>query len=502
MDSMISIIPQPTRLHATGDALRLSNQSPLRVDPGTPEIISIADYLCTELRERHRLMLRPEAGAATSGISIILTTDPALATDGAYRLTVSDNGAIILAGTTGGLFYGVQTFLQLLPCEPGQGNDVIVPGVEIVDQPRFGWRGMHLDVCRHFFPADFIKKYIDLLARHKMNRFHWHLTDDQGWRIEIKRYPLLTEIGGRRTEADGSTYGGFYTQEEIRDIVAYAERRFVTIVPEIEMPGHALAALAAYPEYSCTGGPFRVATTWGVFDDVYCPGHDATFTFLEQVLSETAALFPGQYLHIGGDECPKVRWHGHKPCQDRMKEAGLKSEDELQAYFVSRMARYIETLEKRLVGWDEILDGGAPAQAIIMAWRDVRKGTEAARSGHDVVMTPMPYCYFDHYQGQENEPKAIGGFTPLEKVYSFEPIPPDMPRELARHILGAQGNVWTEYMADTNHVEYMAFPRLCALAEVLWSSRETRHLPGFIDRLRHHLKRLDNLGVNYRRLSD
>lgn len=502
MDSLISIIPQPVRLRATGGALRLSNQTPLCVNPGTPEVMGVAELLRTELQQRCRLSLRPTTGSAAMGISIALASDPALAPDGAYKLTVNEKGAAILAGTPAGLFYGVQTLLQLLPSEPGTAGDAVLPGVEIFDQPRFGWRGMHLDVSRHFFPVEFIKKYIDLLARHKMNLFHWHLTDDQGWRIEIQRYPRLTEVGAWRTEADGRTYGGFYTQDDIRDIVAYAQRRFVTIVPEIEMPGHASAALAAYPEYSCTGGPFSVVTEWGVFDDVYCAGRDDTFTFLKNILSETAGLFPGRYIHIGGDECPKARWRSHGLCQDRMKEVGLKSEDELQAYFVARMARHIETLGKRLVGWDEILDGGAPANAIIMAWRDIQKGTEAARAGHDIVMTPMTHCYFDHYQGKTNEPKAIGGFTPLETVYAFEPVPPNLPMELTRHIIGAQGNVWTEYMADSNHVEYMTYPRLCALAEVLWSPQETRRLPDFLNRLRHHAKRLDNLGVNYRQLTD
>ena len=402
---------------------------------------------------------------------------------------------------TAGLFYGLVTLGQVLSVVDFQSGALTIPCMEIRDYPRFGWRGMHLDVSRHFFPVSFIKKYIELLARHKMNVFHWHLTDDQGWRIEIKRYPRLTEVGAWRKEANEQVYGGFYTQQEIRDVVEYARRRFVTIVPEIELPGHASAALAAYPEYSCTGGPFEVATTWGVFDDVYCAGNEATFIFLKDVLGEVAELFPGPYMHIGGDECPKARWNSHELCQGRMRTEGLADADALQAYFVSRIAQHLRNLGKRLVGWDEILDGGAPEGATIMAWRSAEKGLEAAQTHHDVVMTPMSHCYFDHYQGKEDEPKAIGGFTPLEKVYSFEPVPSDLSQELVRHVLGAQGNVWTEYMPDTNHVEYMAFPRLCALSEVLWSTRERRSLLDFLDRLKLHLKQLDKLNVNYRRLS-
>jgi hexosaminidase len=486
--------------------LRLSNRIPLHFSPDTSEIREIAEFLQAELQQNcgfaMPLTVAGSVDTAVPTITVACVSGESLAPEGAYSLTVNETGAVVLAGTPANLFYGVQSLLQLLPPDATGADEAILPGVEIADRPRFEWRGMHLDVSRHFPPVEFIKKFIDLLARHKMNVFHWHLTDDQGWRIEIKRYPRLTEVGAWRKEADGQVYGGFYTQQEIREIIEYGKRRFVTIVPEIELPGHASAALAAYPEYSCTGGPFEVATQWGVFDDVYCPGKEATFDFLEDVLSEVAGLFPGPLIHIGGDECPKARWTSHELCQGRMRELGLANADELQAYFVSRIARHLMTLGKRLVGWDEILDGGAPEGATIMAWRNAQKGTEAAQSGHDVVMTPMSHCYFDHYQGKENEPKAIGGFTPLETVYSFEPIPIDLPRELARRVLGAQGNVWTEYMPDTNHMEYMVFPRLCALSEVLWSPRETRSLPDFLDRLKLHLKRLDRLHVNYRRLTD
>ena len=414
----------------------------------------------------------------------------------AYELSVTSNGARLAASSSPGLLYGLHTLLQLCRVESG---DVVVTGAEIVDRPRFAWRGMHLDVSRHFFSVAFVKKYIDLLARHKMNIFHWHLCDDQGWRIEIPAFPRLTEIGAWRVE-NGSRYGGFYGRDEISQVVEYARVRGVTIVPEIEMPGHASAALAAYPEYSCTGGPFEVATTWGVFDDVYCAGKDKTFAFLEAILEEATSLFPGSVIHIGGDECPKERWSAHKLCQGRIQREGLRDENHLQAYFVGRIAKHLGTMKKRLVGWDEILDGGAPSDSIIMAWRSIDHGVIAATAGHDVVMCPMSHCYFDHYQADpESEPKAIGGFSPLDKVYGFEPIPDELPEEFHARIIGGQGNVWTEYMSDTERVEYMTFPRLCALSEVLWSPRTARSWDSFAARLNEHLKRLDRIGVNYRK---
>jgi len=486
-----------------GGVLRLSGEVPLYCSELTPVRLAVADVLRLELRQRCGLSIQPVTAGVpiTEGslVPISLVVDPAVSPHGAYRLTIGVQAVLIAAAAPVGLFYGVQTLLQLLTTD---GGEVALPCVEITDSPRFSWRGMHLDVSRHFFSVDFVKKYIDLLARHKMNVFHWHLTDDQGWRIEIQRYPRLTEVGAFRMDADDRPYGGFYTQQEVRDVVAYASSRCVTIVPEIELPGHATAALAAYPEYSCTGGPFRVATTWGVFDDVYCAGNDATFAFLENIFSEVAGLFPGQYVHIGGDECPKARWSAHNLCQQRMRNAHLKHVDDLQAYFVARIAAHLARLGKRVVGWDEILDGGAPTDAVIMAWRHAQKGIEAATAGHDVVMTPMSHCYFDHYQAKDGEPIAIGGFTPIETVYAFEPVPDGMPAESAHHVIGAQGNVWTEYMPDSHHVEYMALPRLCALAEVLWSPSDVRPVSDFLARLRPHLDQLGALGYNYRRLTD
>jgi hexosaminidase len=503
MTRPLSLVPLPAEVRFTGHLLALSRDFPIRVLTNAPAVTEVVETfleLLTPVADMRPKVVDLALNMLT-GLTVSLTSTNTDQSEGSYTLSIAEGGISVSASTTAGLFYGLVTLGQMLSAADFQCDALMIPCLEIRDYPRFGWRGMHLDVSRHFFPVCFIKKYIDLLARHKMNVFHWHLTDDQGWRIEIKSYPRLTEVGAWRKEADGQVHGGFYTYKDIGEVVEYARRRFVTIVPEIELPGHATAALAAYPEYSCKGGPFEVATTWGVFDDVYCPGKEATFEFLNNVLGEVAELFPGPFIHIGGDECPKARWNSHELCQGRMRTNGLANADALQAYFVSRVAQRLRSLGKRLVGWDEILDGGAPEGAIIMAWRNAEKGTEAAQEGHDVVMTPMTHCYFDHYQGRENEPKAIGGFTPLENVYSFEPVPADMHSEVTRHVLGAQGNVWTEYMPDTNHVEYMVFPRLCALSEVLWSPQECRSLPEFMDRLRLHLKQLDKLSVNYRQLT-
>jgi hexosaminidase len=370
---------------------------------------------------------------------------------------------------------------------------------------------MHLDVSRHFFPKEFIKRYIDFLALYKMNMFHWHLTDDQGWRIEIKKYPKLTEIGSWRNGTlighysqfphryDSTRYGGYYTQDDIKEIVEYAEKRYITIVPEIEMPGHSLAALASYPEYSCTGGPFEVANEWGVFEDVYCP-REETFKFLEDVLTEVMELFPGKYIHVGGDEVPKDSWKQCKDCQELMKKEGLKDENELESYFIRRIEKFINSKGRTMIGWDEILEGGLAPNAVVMSWRGTKGGIEAARQNHDVVMTPGGYCYFDHYQGNPKfEPIAIGGYTPVEKVYSFEPTPDSLTQEEQKHILGAQGNVWTEYIPAAGQVEYMVFPRVCALSEVLWSPKEQRNYDNFKKRLIQHFALLDKLGINYSR---
>jgi hexosaminidase len=424
----------------------------------------------------------------------------------AYTLDAKKN-SIVLLGYPTGVFYGLETLFQMMTeLSPGQLN---VPARFISDYPRYEWRGMHLDVCRHFFSKADVEKYLDYLAFYKFNVFHWHLTDDQGWRIQIKKYPLLTVVGSVRSETvighnsdsakyDGISYSGFYSQADIKEIVAYATERHITVVPEIEMPGHSLAALAAYPQLSCKGGHFEVGTTWGVYDDVYCPKEE-TFKFLEDVLDEVCELFPGTYIHIGGDECKKTRWTNCSNCQARMKSEGLKSENELQSYFIRRIEKYLNAKGKQIIGWDEILEGGLAPNAAVMSWRGMSGGIAAAAQKHIVVMSPGKPCYFDHYQSKDRakEPLAIGGFNSLEKVYDYDPVPVKMPAADKEYILGAQGNVWTEYIADFAHVEYMSIPRMCALSEALWSPAASKNYPDFITRLKVHAKLLDKMNVNY-----
>ena len=451
------------------------------------------------------------ADDSTGGLRLHLTADTSAASKESYRLTVSALGVDVSAATGAGLFYGLQTLRQLLDATTRSeaGRERAIPAVSITDAPRFQYRGLHLDVARHFYPVEFVKRYIDLMARFKFNTLHWHLTDDQGWRIEIKRFPRLTSVGGCRRETivekhfnpfvgDGVPYCGSYSQEEIRDVVAYARARYVTIIPEIEMPGHAMAALAAYPHLACTPGPFQVRTSWGVEEAIFCPS-ERTFAFIEGVLTEVLQLFPGRYVHIGGDEVPKAAWRASAIAQRVMRRERLKDENELQSYFVGRVERFLRQHGRRLIGWDEILDGGLPSDATVMSWRGTSGGIAAARQGHDVVMTPNSHLYFDHYQGAATfEPLAFGGFSPLEHVYSYEPVPDSLTAEQARHILGAQANVWTEYLPTSAAVEYMVYPRALALAEVVWSGKEQRNWQSFVARLPFALKALDQLGVAYR----
>ncbi|HXC07020.1 MAG TPA: beta-N-acetylhexosaminidase [Bacteroidia bacterium] len=413
---------------------------------------------------------------------------------------------IELTGLPEGVFHGLQTLVQLI------GVHTSVPALYINDQPAFSWRGMHLDVCRHFFTKEEVMRYLDELALYKFNVFHWHLTDDQGWRIEIKQFPKLTGIGSVRKETvigkpsdtaryDGKPYGGFYTQEDIKEVVAYAAARHITVIPEIEMPGHAQAALAAYPQYSCTGGPFPVATTWGAFDEVYCP-KDSTFVFLEKILDEVMVLFPAPYIHIGGDECSRKRWQTCTDCQALMKKEHLKDENELQSYFIRRIEKYLNSKGKQIIGWDEILEGGLAPNATVMSWRGIKGGIKAMELKHQVIMTPGKPCYFDHYQSKDkkNEPLAIGGYNPLDAVYAFEPIPvlPAAQQATARqYIIGAQGNVWTEYITSFPQVEYMSVPRMCALSEALWTPQKNKSYAGFVKRLKQHTILLDKMQVHY-----
>jgi hexosaminidase len=426
-----------------------------------------------------------------------------------YRIEISKRGVTIEASAPNGLFYGVQTLIQMMPADAEKLNEIKLQSVQIVDFPRFDWRGLHLDVCRHFMPKEFILKYIDYMSMHKLNTFHFHLTEDQGWRIEIKKYPLLTEVGSKREETligsgrsskqyDGVPHSGFYTQEDIKEIVEYASKRYVNVVPEIEMPGHALAALASYPHLGCTSGPYKVATRWGVFDDVMCAGKESTFEFIEGVLEEVLALFPSEYIHIGGDECPKTKWVECPLCQKRIEQEGLKDEHELQSYFIQRAGKFLNSKGRKLIGWDEILEGGLAPNAAVMSWRGVDGGIAAAKQSHFVVMTPGSHCYFDHYQSDpQTQPLAIGGFTPLEKIYSYEPVPETLSQDEARFIMGAQGNVWTEYMKTTEHVEFMVYPRAAALSEVVWSEKGERDYTEFLKRLGEQVKRYDVYGINY-----
>jgi hexosaminidase len=419
-----------------------------------------------------------------------------------YELNVTSEGVTIEGKTPRAVFYGLQTMMQLLPAEIESSQLVtdvpwFMPCVQIKDEPRFPWRGMHLDVCRHFYSVDFIKKQLDVLAMYKINKFHWHLTEDQGWRIEIKKYPKLTEVGSKRVD-EGKEHGGYYTQEEVKEIVAYAADRHIEVVPEIELPGHALAALTAYPEYSCTGGPFKVRNVWGVEPDIYCAGKEETFEFLEDIIDEVVPLFPCEYFHIGGDEAPKTRWEKCPDCQKRIKAEGLHSEHELQSYFIKRIEKVLLNHGKKMVGWDEILEGGLAKSASVMSWRGEEGGITAASQGHDVIMTPGDWVYLDHYQGSPKvEPVAIGGHTTLKESYGYEPVPKELPADKVHHVLGTQGNVWSEYMYTPEIAEYRIYPRIIALAEVNWTNADKKDFEDFTKRMDNQHVRLDMHGINY-----
>lgn len=504
-----NIIPQPASLTPKTGKFQISGDTKILYDADDEGLKTAAGHLATLLSKATGAAIVPAEGTGGKD-AILLSLDTSVENDEGYRLAISPYEVTVKARSGTGVFYAVQTLRQLLPSEAEKEavKNLSLPCVEIEDAPRYAYRGMHLDVGRHFFPADFIKKYIDLLAMHKFNRFHWHLTEDQGWRLEIKKYPKLQEIAACRNETlighfsdrpqrfDGKRYCGYYTQEEAREIVRYAAERFITVVPEIEMPGHAQAAVAAYPELGCTGEPVQTATKWGIFENVYCP-NEQTFKFLEDVLTEVMDIFPSKYIHIGGDECPKTQWKESAFCQQIIKDNGLKDEHGLQSYFIQRMEKFLNSKGRSIIGWDEILEGGLAPNATVMSWRGTEGGIAAAKQLHDVIMTPTGFCYFDYYQSQDpGEPLAIGGYLPLGKVYSYEPTPAGLAPEEARHILGVQGNLWTEYIETGDKVEYMAFPRACALAEVAWSPKEARDYDGFVGRLMHHMQRLQALGVN------
>ncbi len=500
-----AIIPKPMELSAGEGKFQLDENCIIQFDAKNPELKRIAAFFEDYLKESYRIHLTGSKDAKPIQFKIISQLN--LGKEG-YLLKVNKSTIVITAAAPNGIFYGMQTLKQLLPVE--KENDVLnIPVVDIKDKPRFAWRGNMLDVCRHYFPVSFIKKYIDILAMYKINTFHWHLTDDQGWRIEIKKYPLLTEISSWRDETvighntsdyDGIGYGGFYTQEQAKEIVRYAAERYITVVPEIEMPGHSSAALAAYPQLGCTGGPYKVQGTWGVFKDVYCAGKDETLIFLKDVLNEIMGIFPSEFIHVGGDECPKNAWKECPDCQKRIADNHLKDEHELQSWFITQMDNYLTSKGKRLIGWDEILEGGIAPQAAVMSWRGTSGGIEAARQNHDVVMSPTSHMYIDYYQSKdtENEPLAIGGFLPVEKVYSYEPLPEELSDVEAKHILGVQTNLWTEYVTNTKKAEYMLLPRLQAEAEVAWTKKENKDFENFTHRLDTDYLRLEKMGINFR----
>jgi hexosaminidase len=505
MAQTLAIIPKPSEMNLSNGSYELSSETSLAFDQSNKELAHIAGLFADHLSKYYHLDL---AETGTKG-SISLKLVPSLNLgDEAYLLKVNQDGVLITASGPKGVFYGVQTLKQMLPV--ANSGKLLVPFAEIKDQPRFGWRGLMLDVGRHFFPVSYIKEFLDNMAMYKLNTFHWHLVEDQGWRIEIKQYPRLTEMAHWRDETivgharesktyDGVGYGGFYTQDQIRHIVQYAAERYITVVPEIEMPGHSCAALAAYPELGCTGGPYEVKKTWGVMKDVYCAGQEETFGFLQNVLDEVCELFPSTYIHVGGDECPKDAWKKCPKCQQRITDEGLKDEHELQSYFIQRTEKYLHSKNRKLIGWDEILEGGLAPEATVMSWRGEKGGIEAAKQLHDVVMSPQTYCYFDYYQSEnkEAEPLAIGGFLPLETVYGYEPLPAELTEQEAKHILGAQANLWTEYIATIDKLEYMAYPRVCALAEVAWSPKSAKDYADFRKRLDTEFSRLRMYGINY-----
>ena len=477
------------------------------------ELLKEANFLTEFLNEILGYELKVEASDSFKTGAINLSVDPTIFTEkDSYKIIVNENNINIISSEASSAFFAIQTLRKSLPFD-AKGENIAMPAAEIYDYPRFGHRGMMLDVSRHIFPLDSIKEYIDLMALHNMNKFHLHLTDDQGWRIEIKKYPKLTEVGawrsgtkiGKSETFDTIRYGGYYTQEDLRDLVKYAADRHITIIPEIDLPGHQLAALATYPELGCTGGPYEVWKQWGVSDDVICAGNEDAMRFLEDVLTEVMDIFPSEYIHIGGDECPKVRWEQCPKCQAKIKELGFKDDEHfkaeayLQSYVMTRMEKFVEDHERKVIGWDEILEGGLGPNVTVMSWRSIDGGKEGAKQHHDVIMTPCSHLYFDYYQtdNTDDEPLAIGGYIPVERVYEFEPIPSDLTEEEAKHILGAQGNLWVEYIKDMNTVFYRILPRMDALTEVQWVSPEQKDYDSFRKRAYKMVEFYDLKGWNY-----
>lgn len=510
------VVPLPQELNLTQEApFTLTSRTSILYPEGNDLLKRNAEFLSEYINQStgYTLPVKSFKEGETAKRAIVLTLDPQIAEKEGYRINTAAEGINISGQTANGVFYGIQTLRKSIPAQ-AQGADILLPAGEIKDAPRFAYRGMMLDVGRHFFPVEFVKEYIDLLALHNMNTLHWHLTEDQGWRIEIKKYPKLTEIGSKRSctvighnsgEYDNTPYEGFFTQEEAREIVRYAQERYITVIPEVDLPGHMLAALASYPELGCTGGPYEVATQWGIFDDVLCIGNEKTLQFLEDVMTEIIDIFPSKYIHIGGDEAPRTRWKSCPKCQALIRAQGLKAdkehtaEDRLQSYCMTRIEQFLNSKGRQIIGWDEILEGDVAPNATVMSWRGSAGGIKAAQMGHDVIMTPNDFCYFDYFQSDtpKNEPyDAIGGYVPVEKVYSLEPTD-KLTEDQKKHIKGARANLWTEYITSTDQVEYMVLPRMAALAEVQWTQPEKKEYNDFLCRLTRLAEIYQRDGLNY-----
>ncbi len=510
-DYEIIPLPQKTEI-VEGGAFVLNNSTVIVFPKGNAELERIARFL-SEFVQFYTGKTLTVSDTKKDENTILLESELKHENKEAYTLNITNAGITINGASGAGVFYGIQTLRKSI-CADAEGKDILFPAVSIEDYPRFGYRGMHLDVGRHFFPVEFIKEYIDIMALHNMNKFHWHLTEDQGWRIEIKKYPELTEKGSIRKQTvigrnsgkyDGKPYGGFYTQAEAKEIVQYAQDRFITVIPEIDLPGHMLGALTAYPNLGCTGGPYEVIGEWGVFDDVLCAGNEDIYTFLDNILSEIIEIFPSEYIHIGGDECPKGRWKECPKCQTKIKKENLKAdknhsaEDRLQSYVISRVEKMLNDKGRKIIGWDEILEGGLAPNATVMSWRGIEGAIAAAKEGHDAIMTPNSHLYFDYYQTTdiENVPLSIGGYIPLQKVYGFEPVPSNLSENETKHIIGVQANLWTEYIPSTQQVEYMIMPRIDALSEVQWTMSDKKDYNSFLNRLFKMIKLYDRKGYNY-----
>lgn len=506
------IIPMPQEIvTAQGSPFILKSGVKILYPEGNEKMQRNAQFLADYLKTATGKDFKTEVGTEGKN-AIVLTLGAESENPESYQLKVGGDGITIAGASEAGVFYGIQSLRKSLPV--AVGANIALPAVEINDAPRFSYRGAHFDTSRHFFTVDEVKTYLDMMALHNMNRFHWHITEDQGWRLEIKKYPKLTEIGSKRTETvigrnsgeyDGKPYGGFYTQEQAKEIVAYAAERYITVIPEIDLPGHMQAALAAYPELGCTGGPYEVWRQWGVSEDVLCAGNDQVLKFLEDVYGELIEIFPSEYIHVGGDECPKVRWEKCPKCQARIKALGLKSdkehskEERLQSFIINHIEKFLNNHGRQIIGWDEILEGGLAPNATVMSWRGEGGGIEAAKQKHDVIMTPNTYLYFDYYQTNdvENEPLAIGGYLPVERVYSYEPMPKMLTPEEQKYIKGVQANLWTEYVPTFSHAQYMVLPRWAAVCEVQWSAPEKKNYDDFLSRLPRLIKWYDAETYNY-----